>query len=73
LTARGPVLARLLPASAGPLASLLRPGRVPPARVPGPAPRPPLPLRGGLASGPLLARLRAAARSSRVLSLAPSA
>jgi prevent-host-death family protein len=46
LTERGTVIARIVPASAGPLDDLVSAGRVRPATVHGPAPRP------GRAGGP---------------------
>lgn len=62
LTERGKVIARIIPASAGPLDSLISTGSVQPARVHGPAPRPTIPMRGGLDSGTLLERMRAEER-----------
>lgn len=61
LTERGKVIARIIPASAGPLDSLISTGSVQP-RVHGPAPRPTIPMRGGLDSGTLLERMRAEER-----------
>jgi prevent-host-death family protein len=62
LTERGEVIARIIPASAGPLDALISTGRVLPATVRGPAPRPTIPMRGGLDAGMLLQRMRAEER-----------
>lgn len=62
LTERGEVIARIIPASAGPLDALISTGRVQPATVHGPAPRPTIPTRGGLDAGTLLQRMRAEER-----------
>ncbi|WP_230865748.1 type II toxin-antitoxin system Phd/YefM family antitoxin [Mycobacterium canetti] len=62
LTERGKVIARIIPASGGPLDSPINTGRVQPATVRGPAPRPTIPMRGGLDAGTLLERLRAEER-----------
>ena len=62
LTERGEVIARIIPASAGPLDALISTGRVQPATVRGPAPRPKIPMRGGLEAGTLLQRMRAEER-----------
>jgi antitoxin (DNA-binding transcriptional repressor) of toxin-antitoxin stability system len=62
LTERGEVIARIIPASAGPLDALISAGRVQPATVRGPAPRPTIPMRGDLDAGTLLARMRAEER-----------
>lgn len=62
LTERGEVIARIIPASSGPLDSLISTGRVQPATVRGPAPRPAIPTRGGLEAGTLLERMRAEER-----------
>lgn len=59
LTERGEVIARIVPASAGPLDALISAGRVQPATVRGRAPRPMIPMRGGLDAGTLLQRMRA--------------
>lgn len=59
LTERGEVIARIVPASSGPLDSLISDGRVQPATVHGPAPRPTIPIRGGPDAGTLLERMRA--------------
>lgn len=59
LTERGEVIARIIPASAGPLDPLISAGRVRPATVRGPAPRPTIPMSGGADSGALLERMRA--------------
>lgn len=62
LTDRGQVIARIVPASAGPLDALISAGRVEPATVRGLAPRPTVPMRGGLDAGTLLQRMRAEER-----------
>ncbi|WP_082691824.1 type II toxin-antitoxin system Phd/YefM family antitoxin [Mycobacterium sp. IS-1556] len=62
LTERGEVIARIIPASAGPLDALISSGRVQPATVHGPAPRPTIPMRDGLDAGTLLERLRSEER-----------
>jgi prevent-host-death family protein len=62
LTERGEVIARIIPASASPLDELISSGRVQPATVRGPAPRPTIPMRGGPDAGTLLERMRAAER-----------
>ena len=62
LTERGEVIARIIPASAGPLDALISTGRVQPAAVRGPAPRPTIPMRGDLDAGTLLQRMRAEER-----------
>jgi prevent-host-death family protein len=58
LTERGEVIARIIPASAGPLDALISTGRVQPATVRGPAPRPTIPMGGDLDAGALLERMR---------------
>jgi prevent-host-death family protein len=58
LTERGEVIAHIVPAVAGPLSALISAGRVNPATVRGPAPRPTIPIRDGLDGGTLLARMR---------------
>lgn len=58
LTERGEVIARIVPASAGPLGALISAGAVQPATVHGPAPRPTIPMDGGLEAGALLERMR---------------
>jgi prevent-host-death family protein len=62
LTERGEVIARIIPASAGPLDALISTGRVQPATLRGPAPRPAIPMRGGLDAGALSERMRAEER-----------
>ena len=62
LTERGEVIARIIPASAEPLRALISAGRVQPATVRGPAPRPTIPMHGGLDAGALLERMRAEER-----------
>ena len=59
---RGEVIARIIPASAGPLGALISTGRVQPAAVRGPAPRPTIPMRGDVDAGTLLQRMRAEER-----------
>jgi prevent-host-death family protein len=63
LTERGEVIARIVPVSAGPLHALIGAGRVQPATLTGPAPRPTLPMRDGVDAGELLERLRDEERS----------
>jgi prevent-host-death family protein len=58
LTERGEVIARIVPASAGPLDELISTGRVQPATARGPAPRPVIAMHGGLDAGRLLERMR---------------
>jgi prevent-host-death family protein len=62
LTERGEVIARIIPASAGPLDVLISAGRVQPATVHGLAPRPTITMRDGLDAGTLLQRMRAEER-----------
>lgn len=62
LTERGQVIARIIPASAGPLDALISAGRVQPATLRGRAPRPTIPMRGRLDAGRLLERMRDAER-----------
>ena len=62
VTERGEVIARIMPASAGPLDALISAGRVQPASTRGPAPRPTIALRGGVDAGTLLERMRAEER-----------
>jgi len=62
LTERGEVIARIIPATAGPLDSLITVGRVQPATLAGPAPRPTVPMHDDLDAGALLQRLRAEER-----------
>lgn len=59
LTERGQVIARIIPATTGPLDALITAGRVQPATLTGPAPRPTIPAHDGLDAGALLERLRA--------------
>jgi prevent-host-death family protein len=59
LTDRGQVIARIVPAHAGPLDQLISTGRVHPATLHGPAPRPVIPIHGGPEAGTLLQRMRA--------------
>lgn len=58
LTERGEVIARIIPATAGPLDALISAGRVQPATTHGPAPRPTVPMRDGLDAGALIQRMR---------------
>lgn len=62
LTERGEVIARIVPASAGPLDALISTGRVQPATLHGPAPRPTIPIGDGLDAGTLLERMRSEER-----------
>ena len=62
LTERGEVIARIIPASAGPLDALISAGMVQPATLRGPAPRPKIPIRSGPDAGALLERMRAEER-----------
>lgn len=59
LTERGEVIARIVPASEGPLQALIGAGRVQPATLSGPAPRPTLSMRDDIDAGELMERLRA--------------
>jgi antitoxin (DNA-binding transcriptional repressor) of toxin-antitoxin stability system len=56
------VIARIVPASAGPLDALISAGRVQPATLQGLAPRPTIPMTGGTDAGALLERMRAEER-----------
>lgn len=58
VTERGAVIARLTPAAGHPLAALIRSGKLHPATVSGPAPRPLGPVRTKDEAGELLRRLR---------------
>jgi prevent-host-death family protein len=62
LTERGEVIARIIPASASPLAPLISAGRVQPATLRGPAPRPMIATRGGPDAGTLVEQMRAEER-----------
>ena len=62
LTERGEVIARIIPATAGPLDALITAGRVQPATLAGPAPRPTVVMGDKLDAGALLERLRAKER-----------
>ncbi len=62
VTERGEVIARILPATAGPLDALISTGRVQPATMHGPAPRPTIPMHDGPDAGALLQRMRAEER-----------
>ena len=52
------MIARIIPASVGPLDALITAGRVQPATVHGPAPRPTIPMRDNVDAGELLERMR---------------
>jgi antitoxin (DNA-binding transcriptional repressor) of toxin-antitoxin stability system len=56
------LIARIIPASAGPLDALISTGRVQSATMRGPAPRPRIAMRGSLDAGTLLQRMRAEER-----------
>jgi prevent-host-death family protein len=59
LTERGKVIARIVPATAGPLDALISSGRVQPATSHGPTPRPAIAMRqGDPDAGSLLERMR---------------
>lgn len=58
ITERGAVVARLVPAQENPLAEMLSAGRLHPATVSGPAPRPTGPIRTDHEAGQLLRELR---------------
>lgn len=58
VTERGAVIARIVPASAGPLDDLVSAGRVLPATTHGHAPRPTIPMEGGPDAGALLSQMR---------------
>lgn len=62
ITERGQVIARIIPAAAGPLDALITTGRVQPATLAGPAPRPTIAAQDGLDAGVLLEQLRAGER-----------
>lgn len=62
ITERGTVIARIVPAQDSPLAEMISSGRLHPATVSGPAPRPSGPTHTGLESGQLLRELRDAER-----------
>jgi hypothetical protein len=63
LTERGAVIAHIVPAAAGPLDDLITAGRVHPATVRGPAPRPAgRPARDSAEAGELLSAMRAEER-----------
>lgn len=62
VTERGEVIARIVPAAAGPLDALISSGRVQPATMAGLAPRPIIPMYGDLDAGTLLERMRAEER-----------
>ncbi|MGA8547523.1 MAG: type II toxin-antitoxin system prevent-host-death family antitoxin [Mycobacterium sp.] len=58
ITEHGAVVARLVPAKADPLAEMTRAGRLHPATLSGPAPRPSGPVETGHEAGQLLGGLR---------------
>ncbi len=58
VTERGTVIARIVPASAGPLDALVAAGRVHPAEAHGPAPRPKLPAGDGADAAALVHEMR---------------
>lgn len=58
LTERGSVIARIVPATARPLDDLVGAGRVRPATMHGPAPRPTTSTQGGPEAGDLLRAMR---------------
>lgn len=58
VTERGTVIARIVPASDGPLDHLVTTGRVRPATVRGPAPRPTRPSQEGPEAGTLIRTMR---------------
>ena len=58
ITERGTVIARLIPAQDQPLAEWIRSGRLRPATLTGPAPRPAGPIRTDHEAGELLQQLR---------------
>ena len=62
ITERGAVVARLIPANDGPLSDLLSTGKLHPATIVGPAPRPTGPVRTDHEAGELLRQLRDAER-----------
>jgi len=58
ITERGAVIARLIPAHDNPLAEMISAGRLHPAALTGPAPRPVGPVHTGQEAGELLRELR---------------
>ena len=58
ITERGTVVARLVPAQNSPLAEMIKTGRLHPATVSGPAPRPSGPIRTDHEAGELLRTMR---------------
>lgn len=62
VTERGVVIARIVPASAGPLDDLVSAGRVHPATTHGRAPRPTIPMGSGPDGGALISQMREAER-----------
>ncbi len=58
LTGRGLPIARIVPASVGPLHALISTGQVQPATLHGPAPRPTVAMLDEIEAGELLERMR---------------
>jgi prevent-host-death family protein len=58
ITERGVVVARLVPSEANPLAAMISAGRLRPATLSGPAPRPSGPIKTDHESGQVLRELR---------------
>lgn len=58
LTERGTVIARIVPAAASPLDDLVSAGRVRPATLHGPTPRPTIPVGDSPDAGALLRQMR---------------
>lgn len=58
ITERGTVIARIVPAQPSPVAALIASGKLRPAGVAGPMPRPQGPVRTDLEAGELLRQLR---------------
>ncbi len=58
ITERGAVVARLVPAQDNPLAEMISAGRLHPATLTGPAPRPPGPINTDHEAGQLVRKLR---------------
>lgn len=58
ITERGTVIARIVPAPPSPFDDLVSAGRVRPATVRGPAPRPTLPATEGIDAGELMRTMR---------------
>jgi prevent-host-death family protein len=58
ITERGAVIARIVPAADNPLAEMISAGKLHPATINGPAPRPTGPVQAGQDAGQLLRELR---------------